>query len=107
MPPEFVEAKHVLEWPVRFGARVGPACEAKWQHCAGGILCRRVPVVSINLHRHALHDHIQREHNPKVAFLADQHAFHPGHRSSLYTDPFTDDKVRMRLDFPLSGTSAE
>ena len=70
-------------------------------------LRRRFHVVSIDLHRNALHNHIQREYDPKVAFLADQHAFHPRHGSSLDTDPLTDDEVRMRFDFPLSDTNAE
>src|ERR1700674_1473041 len=86
---------------------MGTACEGKWQDCAENMLRRRLQVVSIDLDRHALHDHIQRKHNPKVAFLADQHAFHPGHRSGLDTDPLTDDKIRMGLDFPLSDTRAQ
>jgi len=96
-----------LKWPVRLGARVGPVSESKgWDYAASVLRCR-FQVVSINFHRHALHDHVQREHNPKVAFLADQHAFHPGHRSGLDTDPLTDDKVRMGLDLPLPDTRAE
>jgi hypothetical protein len=29
LPPEFVEEKHALEWPVRLGLPGGAACEAK------------------------------------------------------------------------------
>src|ERR1700675_3765348 len=107
LPPEFVEEKHALDWPVRLGSLMGTACESEWQDCSASILRGRLQVVSIDLHCHALHDHVQREHNPKVAFLADQHAFHPGHRSGLDTDPLTDDKIRMGLDVPLSDTRAE
>ena len=42
LPPEFVEEKHVLEWPARLGVQLGPGCEGKWQDCAGGILRRRL-----------------------------------------------------------------
>ena len=83
------------------------ACEGRWQDCAASMLRGRLQVVSIDLDRHALHDHVQREHNPRLGFLADQHAFHPGHRSGLDTDPLTDDKIRMGLDFPLSDTRAQ
>jgi len=71
LPPEFFEEKHALDWPVRLGLLVGPAGEARGQDCAASMLRRRFQVVRVDLHRHALHDHVQREHNPKVVFLAD------------------------------------
>src|SRR5258708_12503052 len=95
-----------LACPVRLDSLVALACKVECQRCTASPLCRRFQVVSIDLHRHALHDHVQREHNPEVAFLADQYAFHPGHRSGLDSDPLTDDKVRVALDFSLSATCA-
>src|SRR5450756_1061480 len=93
MPPEFVEEKHALEWLVRLGLLVMLVREVWRQDYAGGVLRRRFQIVRIDLHRHALHDHVQREHNPKVVLLADQHAFHPHHGSGLDANPLADDKV--------------
>src|SRR5450759_2465677 len=107
MPPEFVEEKHAPEWPAGLGLLVGLAREVGRQEYAARVLRRRFQIVRIDLHRHALHDYVEREHNPKVVFLADQHAFHPRHRSSLDADPLADDEVGVGLNSPLSETGAE
>jgi hypothetical protein len=107
LPSTFVDETHALEWPGQPGSPVGLASEVGQRGHVARRLRRRFQIVGIDLHGDALHDNVQRKHNPQIVFLADQDAFHAGHRSGLDADPIADDEVGMGRYFPQPDSGAE
>src|SRR5215510_5010413 len=68
---------------------------------------KRLDVLHVDLNGNALHDHVEREHNAKVVFLAKQQAFHPGHYPGANADPRPCSEIRMRFDFSISKPFAK